>query len=189
MNKRFLATFVSGAALLVSAAGCNSSQGVVTVNDSSAANNANAAAALNVGDNTNATAAIPPTPMQPAPVQPAAVSNLGTVATTVPAPGTASNSAAKNGARGAQTAKAPQPQVGSGGNDLFLFTQVRGSINSDGALKDSGIVVDVKDGNVVLTGSVADESQRGKAEKIAKSVGGVKSVRNNLRVGKGVAAK
>ncbi|MFN2483092.1 MAG: BON domain-containing protein [Pyrinomonadaceae bacterium] len=184
MNKRSLATLISGATLLASAAGCNNPKGVANANDSNAADTA---AAANVS-NAPATAAVSPTPMQPT-----ANSNLGTVVATVPAPdnapAAASGTAAKNGGRGARSAKVPLPQVGSGGNDLFLFTQVRGSINSDGALKNSGIVVDVKDGNVVLSGSVADESQRSKAEQIAKSVGGVKSVRNSLRVAKGGATK
>jgi osmotically-inducible protein OsmY len=185
MNKRFLATLISGATLLITVAGCNNSKGVATANDPNSANNT---VAVNVGNVNDVPAANSATP-----VQPGANNNLGTVATTAPAPAnapaTTSNSAAKNGARGAQSAKVPQPQVGSGGNDLFLFTQVHGSINSDSELKNSGIVVDVKDGHVALSGSVADESQRSKAEQIAKSVGGVKSVRNGLRVAKGGAAK
>ncbi|MCA1630479.1 MAG: hypothetical protein LC774_09105 [Acidobacteria bacterium] len=70
MNKRSLATLISGATLLASAAGCNNPKGVANANDSNAADTA---AAANVS-NAPATAAVSPTPMQPT-----ANSNLGTV--------------------------------------------------------------------------------------------------------------
>ena len=78
------------------------------------------------------------------------------------------------------TVKAPAPVIGSGGNDLALFTQVRGALNAEQEF--INIIIDVKEGNVVLNGNVANKEQKAKAEQIAQKVKGVKSVKNNLTV-------
>lgn len=73
------------------------------------------------------------------------------------------------------------PVVSSGGNDLGLFTQLRSALNSDPNLVNT-VIIEVKDGNVTLTGNVADENQKSKAEQLIKDVKGIKSIKNNLRV-------
>ena len=77
---------------------------------------------------------------------------------------------------------APTPKIGSGGDDLLLFTQVRGKLIADKELV--YVVIDVKEGNVILSGNVSSEEEKKKAEQLAKSVAGVKTLKNNLTVGK-----
>lgn len=84
----------------------------------------------------------------------------------------------------APQAKPPTPQIGSGGNDLFLFTQARAAINDDEDLKDANVIIEVKDGVVTLSGDVASAALKTKAEKLAR-VAGTKDVRNQLRVSAG----
>ncbi|HXG84614.1 MAG TPA: BON domain-containing protein [Pyrinomonadaceae bacterium] len=75
----------------------------------------------------------------------------------------------------------PIPQIGSGGSDLLLFTQVRGALSSDNELSNA-VIVEMKEGNAVLTGNVSSEAQKIKAAQLVQSVQGIKSVKNNLRV-------
>lgn len=81
----------------------------------------------------------------------------------------------------APPAKMPEPQLGSGGNDFYLFTQARGALNADAELKTANLVLDVKAGVVTLSGTVASAAQKSKAEELVRSVG-AKSVKNQLRV-------
>ena len=74
----------------------------------------------------------------------------------------------------------PSPQIGSGANDLVLFTQARAALGSDQALLNS-VIIDVKEGNVTLTGNVPSEAQKTKAAELIQAVKGIKSVKNNLR--------
>lgn len=85
------------------------------------------------------------------------------------------------GAGGAPTAKAPAPQIGSGGNDFFLFTQARAAINNDPELKAANLVVEVKEGVITLGGTVASAELKSRAEQLARGAGS-KGVRNQLRV-------
>lgn len=85
------------------------------------------------------------------------------------------------GAAGAPTANAPAPQIGSGGNDFFLFTQARAAINNDPELKAANVIVEVKEGVVTLSGAVASAALKSRAEELARGAGS-KSVRNQLRV-------
>ena len=79
-------------------------------------------------------------------------------------------------------AKEPVPQIGSGGGDLVLFTQARSALNSDPELINS-VIIEIKEGNVILNGSVTSAAQKAKAGQLVQSVKGIKSVKNNLRVG------
>ena len=88
------------------------------------------------------------------------------------------------GPGGAPPAKAPTPQIGSGGNDLFLFTRARAAVNNDADLKSANVVIDVKEGVVTLSGTVANAALKSKAEQLARGVG-PKDVRNQLRVSAG----
>ena len=88
------------------------------------------------------------------------------------------------GTRGAPPAKMPTPQIGSGGNDFFLFTQTRAALNNDADLKAANVVVEVKDGVVTLGGTVASAALKSKAEQLARGAGS-KEVRNQLKVAAG----
>lgn len=150
-----------------------------------------AAAESSVGDS-KATGASPPVNTAgPAPasnVAPSAVaSNADASPATQASPGSA---AAQQGAPpapapGASTsapaAKAPKPQIGSGGNDLFLFTQARAAINGDDDLKSANVVIEVKEGVITLSGNVASAALKSKAEELARGAG-AKAVKNQLRV-------
>ena len=83
--------------------------------------------------------------------------------------------------RSAPPVKEPTPQIGSGGGDMFLFTQVRSALSSDTELLNA-VIVEIKEGNATLTGNVSSEAQKIKAGQLIKSVQGIKSVKNNLRV-------
>jgi osmotically-inducible protein OsmY len=99
-------------------------------------------------------------------------------------PSTTGGAAQMAGARGASSgtqAKMPTPQVGSGGNDLFLFTQARAAVNADPELKAANVILEVKDGVVTLSGTVASTAQKSKAEQLVREAG-TKVVRNQLRV-------
>ncbi|HEX8282409.1 MAG TPA: BON domain-containing protein [Pyrinomonadaceae bacterium] len=93
----------------------------------------------------------------------------------------ASNASGSRGAGGAPPAKAPTPQIGSGGNDFFLFTQARAAVANDPELNAANIIVDVKEGVVTLSGVVASAQLKSKAEQMARGLG-PKGVRNQLRV-------
>ena len=114
------------------------------------------------------------------PTPAAAASNANTVAASAEAVN-ANTASPSRGANSAPTAKAPAPQIGSGGNDFFLFTQARAAINSDPELKAANLVVEVKEGVVTLSGAVASAALKSKAEELARGAGS-KSVRNQLRV-------
>lgn len=88
----------------------------------------------------------------------------------------------KNAAKPAPPVKEPTPVVGSGGSDFALFNQARGALDAADAAFVNGVIIDIKEGNAILTGGVASEAQKKKAEDIVRSVKGIKSVKNNLRV-------
>lgn len=73
--------------------------------------------------------------------------------------------------------------VGSGANDGWLWVKTRFDLATADDLRDSTINVDVDNAVVTLTGSVASAAQKTRAETVAKAVEGVRSVRNQLRVG------
>ncbi len=85
----------------------------------------------------------------------------------------------------AKAADVPRPQIGSGGNDFFLFTQARAALGADAELKGAAPIIEVKDGVLTLSGTVATQAQKSRAEQVARGVGGVKAVRNQLRVSAG----
>ena len=67
-------------------------------------------------------------------------------------------------------------------SDDFINDTIKQKLAADQVVKGGAIVVDVKDGAVVLSGSVQEPKQKVKAEKIARKVGGVKSVANNIKI-------
>jgi hyperosmotically inducible protein len=77
--------------------------------------------------------------------------------------------------------------VGTGANDAWLWVKTKFDLAAVDDLRDSTINVDVDNAVVTLTGTVASAAQKTRAEQSAKSVEGVKSVRNQLRVVSGNA--
>jgi hypothetical protein len=82
----------------------------------------------------------------------------------------------------AEQAKTLGRKIGTGLDDGWLWTKTRFDLAAADDLKDSTINVDVENGVVTLSGSVDNAEQKAKAETIAKSVEGVKSVKNLLKV-------
>jgi osmotically-inducible protein OsmY len=64
--------------------------------------------------------------------------------------------------------------------DDYLIDEIRSKLASDQVVKGGAIDVDVHDGVVTLKGKVEEEKQKDKAEKVAKKVNGVKSVKNEI---------
>ena len=64
-------------------------------------------------------------------------------------------------------------------NDAGITAKIKAKLLADSI---TGTTVDTTDGVVTLTGSVANDEEKAKAEKHAKETEGVKSVRNELAV-------
>lgn len=69
-------------------------------------------------------------------------------------------------------------------DDGYLTDSIRTRLAADQVVKGGAIDVIVKDGAVILKGTVEEDRQKNKAEKIAKKVSGVKSVDNQIVVHK-----
>ncbi len=72
--------------------------------------------------------------------------------------------------------------IGQGANDMWLWVKTRASLMSADDLRESTINVDVVNDVVTLKGTVETAAQKASAERIAKEIDGVKSVKNELRV-------
>lgn len=72
--------------------------------------------------------------------------------------------------------------IGTGLNDGWLWVKTRFDLAAADDLRDSTINVDVDKDVVTLSGTVATAAQKAQAEKIAKAVEGVKSVKNMLKL-------
>ena len=90
-------------------------------------------------------------------------------------------SAGKDNKKPMPAVKEPTPQIGSGGDDMSLFMQARGALSSDKELFNA-VILEIKEGNLILNGKVSSEAQKAKAAQLIQSVKGIKSVKNNLRV-------
>jgi hyperosmotically inducible protein len=88
----------------------------------------------------------------------------------------------RNRERYQREAKESGRKVGSGANDLWLWVKTRFDLAAADDLRDSTINVDVDNAVVTLTGTVATAAQKARAEAVAKSVEGVTSVKNQLKV-------
>ena len=66
--------------------------------------------------------------------------------------------------------------------DVSLSASVQATLNSDQSLPFANIAVSAKDGAVVLTGFVRSESELSRAMQDAKSVPGVRTLKNNISV-------
>jgi len=88
----------------------------------------------------------------------------------------------RNKAKYDREAKESGRKVGSGTSDGWLWVKARYDLATVDDLRDSTINVDVENGVVTLTGTVPTAAQRTKAEQTAKSVQGVTSVKNMIKV-------
>ena len=88
----------------------------------------------------------------------------------------------RNKERYQREAKESGRTVGSGLNDGWLWVKARFDLAAADDLRDSTINVDVDNAVITLSGTVASATQKTKAEQVAKSVEGVKSVKNILKV-------
>jgi osmotically-inducible protein OsmY len=88
----------------------------------------------------------------------------------------------KNKQTTAEEAKSLGRKIGTGLDDGWLWTKTRFDLAAADDLRDSTINVDVENSVVTLSGTVATAAQKAKAEAVAKSVEGVKSVKNMLKV-------
>ncbi|HVI72210.1 MAG TPA: BON domain-containing protein [Pyrinomonadaceae bacterium] len=119
--------------------------------------------------------------------------NANTVATSTPVVNTNTNRAPtreeyeRNKERYNREARESGRTVGSGLNDGWLWVKTRFDLAAADDLRDSTINVDVDNAVVTLTGTVASAAQKTRAEAVAKTVEGVKSVKNQLKVGTGNA--
>jgi osmotically-inducible protein OsmY len=68
-------------------------------------------------------------------------------------------------------------------SDQWIFTKVRGSLDTDTRIVSRNITVEVRKGVVTLTGTVPDGEQRSLAERVVGVINGVKSVKNKLKTG------
>lgn len=115
--------------------------------------------------------------------------NTGALASPSPTPAVADNRRAptreeyeRDRERYDREARESGRTVGTGLNDGWLWVKTRFELAAADDLRDSTINVDVENGVVTLTGTVATAAQKTRAEQVAKSVEGVRSVRNQLRV-------
>ncbi|HEY0319644.1 MAG TPA: BON domain-containing protein [Pyrinomonadaceae bacterium] len=76
-------------------------------------------------------------------------------------------------------------KVGTGANDMWLWVKTKYDLAAANDLRDSTINVDVENGVITLTGTVATKEQMQKADQIAKAVEGQKGVQNKLKVAAG----
>ena len=75
-----------------------------------------------------------------------------------------------------------ESKIGSGANDSWLWFKTRAALMTADDLRESTISVDVENDVVTLNGTVANAAQKAAAEKTAKGIEGVKSVKNNLKI-------
>ena len=88
----------------------------------------------------------------------------------------------RNKERYEREAKEAGRKIGTGLNDGWLWVKTRFDLAAADNLRDSTINVDVDNATVTLSGTVASATQKAEAEKVAKSVDGVKAVKNLLKV-------
>ena len=74
-------------------------------------------------------------------------------------------------------------------SDDAIYDNVRRRLASDQVVKGGALKVDVRDGVVTLTGMVDEQKQKERATRLTKKVAGVKSVNNELQIGRKGAPK
>ncbi len=72
--------------------------------------------------------------------------------------------------------------IGQGANDSWLWFKTRSALLTADDLRESTINVDAVNDVITLRGTVETAAQKTEAERIAKGIEGVKSVKNELKV-------
>lgn len=72
--------------------------------------------------------------------------------------------------------------IGDSMDDAWIHAKIRSRLLGEGEFPGGSVNVDVQNNVVTLRGSVATRAEKAKAEEIAKTTDGVKSVRNRLVV-------
>lgn len=157
MNKTKLVAFIVGATLIAVTAGCGTME--INTNTNVATRNANTNANVHSNANLNTNA------------------NRKTVNANI-----SREEYEKDKQSFAEEAKSLGRTIGAGANDGWLWSKTRAGLVTTDDLRDSTINVDVENGVVTLSGTVATQAQKSKAEQVAKGVDGIKSVKNNLTV-------
>jgi hyperosmotically inducible periplasmic protein len=88
------------------------------------------------------------------------------------------------GAAGAYKVAKDERTVGRILDDSNISATIKSDLSSDPLVDVADIDVDTLEGNVILTGVVKSREQVDRAIDIAKKIEGVKSVKNNLQVGR-----
>ena len=111
-----------------------------------------------------------------------------TVAAGVTPPGGVDDTAATAGrdtaARAGEKAGDTADRAGASAEDAALTAKVKTKFLADTNISGLSIDVDTRNNVVTLTGTVPTAAERAQAAKVAKETDGVKSVVNNLKVGK-----
>lgn len=79
-------------------------------------------------------------------------------------------------------AKEEKSTIGTGANDLWIWTKTRAALATTDELRDSTINVDVSNAVVTLRGTVGSKAEQDAANKTAKGIEGVTSVKDMLKV-------
>lgn len=87
------------------------------------------------------------------------------------------------GATGAYKVATDERTAGRLWDDSAISSSVKTALVKDPVVKARKIDVDVYEGEVILTGVVANSNEAGRAVEIAAKVDGVRSVKNNLQIG------
>ncbi len=124
--------------------------------------------------NSNASLAASPTPT--------AVVNANTNTRTAPTREEYDRDKERSDREAREEARRSGRTIGTGANDAWLWVKTRFDLAAEDDLRDSTIEVDVDNGVVTLTGTVASAAQKTRAEQSVKALDGVKSVRNQLKV-------
>ncbi len=138
--------------------------------------NTNANATVNANSNLNANRATP-----------AANANANANANTTTGRAPTREEYDRDRERYAREARESGRTVGSGANDGWLWVKTRFELATADDLRDSTINVDVDNAVVTLSGTVATQAQKTRAQNVARGVEGVTNVRNNLKVSSGNA--
>ena len=125
-------------------------------------------------NNANANRAASPTPT--------AVVNANTNTRTAPTREDYERDKERSDREAREEARRSGRTVGTGLNDGWLWVKTRFDLAAADDLRDSTVNVDVDNAVVTLTGTVASAAQKTRAEQVVKTVEGVKSVRNQLKV-------
>lgn len=113
---------------------------------------------------------------------PTAVANANTNTRTAPSREEYERDKERSDREAREEARRSGRTVGTGLNDGWLWVKTRFDLAAADDLRDSTINVDVDNAAVTLTGTVASAAQKTRAEQVVKTVEGVKSVKNQLKV-------